>query len=160
MQEPVWMEAFTHMLRSNPTLSKDEIQLRVTGELHRLGQYLEESFGLDILNCLRRSEGGNRPFLRNMRESTLPRHLPGRSISSSSTRSKSDKVEEIKDKLLEMLSKLPPTDCSSSPARSDACRGTRLTLRALAVVYTRERPKEAWVCAGQLAGWRSPQARE
>ncbi|KAI5989550.1 hypothetical protein EDD15DRAFT_1305091 [Pisolithus albus] len=156
MQEPVWMEAFTHMLRSNPTLSKDEIHSRVTGELHRLRQYLD-SIGLDILNCLQRSNGGNRPSLR---ESTLPRRLPGCSISSSSTRSKSDKVEEIKNKLLEMLSKLPPTDCSSSPARSDACRGTRLTLRALALVYTRERPKETRVCAGQLAGWSSPQTRK
>ncbi|KAI5983273.1 hypothetical protein EDD15DRAFT_1898665 [Pisolithus albus] len=139
MQEPVGMEAFMNMLRTKPTLSKDEIQSRVTGELHKLKQYLD-SFGLDILNCLQRSDGGNRPSLR---ENTLPRHLPGRSISSSSTRSKSDKVEEIKDKLLEMLSK-----------------GARLTLRALAVVYTRERPKEAWVHTGQLAGWSSPQTRK
>ncbi|KAI5989521.1 hypothetical protein EDD15DRAFT_1304036 [Pisolithus albus] len=104
MQEPAWMVAFTTMLHSNPTLSKDEIHSRVTGELHRLRKYLD-SFGLDILDCLQRSDGGNRPHLRNTRESTLPRLKPGRSISSSSVRSKSDKVEEIKAKLLGMLSK-------------------------------------------------------
>ncbi|KAI6029881.1 hypothetical protein PISMIDRAFT_680718 [Pisolithus microcarpus 441] len=105
MQEPVGMEAFTNVLRRKPTLSKDEIHSRVTGELHRLRQYLD-SFGLDILDCLQHSDGGNRPYLRNTRESTLPRHLPGRSISSSSMRSKSDKVEEVKDKLLGMLREL------------------------------------------------------
>ncbi|KAI6029870.1 hypothetical protein PISMIDRAFT_680753 [Pisolithus microcarpus 441] len=55
------------------------------------------SLGLDTPNCVQRSDSGNRPCLG---ESTLRRHLSGRSISSSSMRSKSDKVEEIKDKLL------------------------------------------------------------
>ncbi|KAI5981845.1 hypothetical protein EDD15DRAFT_318790 [Pisolithus albus] len=63
MQEPDGMEAFTNVLRTKPTLSGDEIQSRVTGELRGLKQYLD-SFGLDILNCLQRSDSGNRPSLR------------------------------------------------------------------------------------------------
>ncbi|KAI6029869.1 hypothetical protein PISMIDRAFT_680755 [Pisolithus microcarpus 441] len=101
MQEPTGMEASTSMLR-NPALLKDEICSRLIGELHRLRQYLD-SFGLDTLKCPQRSGSGSKLRLG---ESTLPRHLPGRSISSSSTRSKSDKVEEIKDKLLGMLREL------------------------------------------------------
>ncbi|KAI6001451.1 hypothetical protein EDD15DRAFT_1680984 [Pisolithus albus] len=94
IQEPTWMEASTSMLR-NSALSKEEICSRLIGEFHRLRQHLD-SFGLDILR-LQRSDSGNRANLR---------HLPGRSISSSSMRSKSDRVEEIKDKLLSMLREL------------------------------------------------------
>ncbi|KAI6029884.1 hypothetical protein PISMIDRAFT_680708 [Pisolithus microcarpus 441] len=98
MQEPTGMEVSTSMLR-NTALSKDEIHSRLIGELHGLRQRLD-FFGLDIYNCLQRSGSGSKPCVG---ESILPRHLPGRSISTSSTWSKSDKVEEIKDTLLEML---------------------------------------------------------
>ncbi|KAI6001450.1 hypothetical protein EDD15DRAFT_2361856 [Pisolithus albus] len=97
IQEPTWMEASTSMLR-NPALSKEEICSRLIGEFHRLPMQRQhlDSFGLDILR-LQRSDSGNRANLR---------HLPGRSISSSSMRSKSDRVEEIKDKLLSMFREL------------------------------------------------------
>ncbi|KAI5981865.1 hypothetical protein EDD15DRAFT_319660 [Pisolithus albus] len=61
------------------------------------------SLGLDTPKCVQRSDSGNGPCLG---ESTLRRHLSGRCISGSSMRSKSDKVEEIKDKLLGMLREL------------------------------------------------------
>ncbi|KAI6106972.1 hypothetical protein EV401DRAFT_2005481 [Pisolithus croceorrhizus] len=108
IQEPAGMEAFTSILH-NPTLSKDEIHLRLAGELSRLRQY-SYSFGLGISSCLQRVDSSNEPCLG---ESTLPRHLPARGVSGSSKLSKSDRVEEIKDKLLDMLSKLAAIDCSS-----------------------------------------------
>ncbi|KAI6161255.1 hypothetical protein EDD17DRAFT_709689 [Pisolithus thermaeus] len=146
------MVALTSLLR-NPVLPKAEIHSRLGRELHRL---FFDSFGLGMFFCLYRSDSGSRPYLG---ERTLRRHSPGRSISSSSKPSKSDRVEEVKDKLLEMFSKLADTECSSSAVRSDELRGTQLTLRALALVYVREKHG----CAqrtGQLAGWNSLQTRE
>ncbi|KAI6029892.1 hypothetical protein BKA83DRAFT_687016 [Pisolithus microcarpus] len=140
MQEPQGMEAFTTYLR-DPILSIDEVQLRMVAGFRKLRQHLE-SRGLDASDCFHRSDGGSL---------NLPRHVPDHDIPSSKL-SKSDKVERIKDKLLEMLSKLAATECYSSFVRSDECRGTRLTLRALALVYSREKPKETWVYTGQLAG--------
>ncbi|KAI6029882.1 hypothetical protein PISMIDRAFT_527214 [Pisolithus microcarpus 441] len=98
MREPVGMEAFTNVL-CNPALSKDEIHSRLIGELHGL-RHCFDFFGLDVYNCLQRSDSGNRPCLG---ETTLPRQLLGLSVSNSSTRSRSDRVEGIKDKLPEML---------------------------------------------------------
>ncbi|KAI6141244.1 hypothetical protein BKA82DRAFT_730110 [Pisolithus tinctorius] len=95
-QEPAGMEAFTTMLRS-PTLLKDEVELRVVAELFKLRKYLD-SRGLNASNCFRRSGGDNSPCLE---ESTLLRRLPENS--SSSGLPKSDKVEEIKQRLLDML---------------------------------------------------------
>ncbi|KAI6001457.1 hypothetical protein EDD15DRAFT_2232124 [Pisolithus albus] len=88
MQEPVGMEAFTTYLR-DPTLSKDEVQLRMVAGFLKLRRYLEFC-GLDASDCFHRSDGGG---LGN---------LPDHGIFSSKL-SKSDKVEKIKDKLLEML---------------------------------------------------------
>ncbi|KAI6001440.1 hypothetical protein EDD15DRAFT_2232013 [Pisolithus albus] len=88
MQEPVGMEAFTTYLR-DPTLSKDEVQLRMVARFLKLRQYLG-SCGLDASDCFHRSDGGGLE------------HVPDHGISRSKL-SKSDKVEQIKDKLLEML---------------------------------------------------------
>ncbi|KAI6000361.1 hypothetical protein F5J12DRAFT_257152 [Pisolithus orientalis] len=92
IQEPAGMETFTTMLR-NPSLSKDEVELRVVAELLRLKKYLD-SCGLDASDCFHRLGGDNGPCLE---ESTLPRRVPGNS--GSLKLSKSDKVEAIKDKL-------------------------------------------------------------
>ncbi|KAI5980865.1 hypothetical protein EDD15DRAFT_2523872, partial [Pisolithus albus] len=89
MQEPVGMEAFTTCLR-DPTLSIDEVQLRMVAGFHKLRQHLQ-SRGLDASDCFHRSDGGSL---------NLPRHVLDHGISSSKL-SKSDKVERIKDKLLE-----------------------------------------------------------
>ncbi|KAI6130768.1 hypothetical protein EDD16DRAFT_1540767 [Pisolithus croceorrhizus] len=94
MQEPAGMEAFTTYLR-DPTLSKDEVQLQMVAGFLKLRQYIE-SYGLDASDCFHRSDGDSRPRL----DSKL---------------SKSDKVEVIKGKLLEMLSKSAATDYSSPP---------------------------------------------
>ncbi|KAI5989520.1 hypothetical protein EDD15DRAFT_2283792, partial [Pisolithus albus] len=88
MQEPVGMEAFTTYLR-DPTLSKDEVQLRMVAGFLKLRQYLG-FHGLDASDCFHRSDGGGLE------------HVPDHGISSSKL-SRSEKVEKIKDKLLEML---------------------------------------------------------
>ncbi|KIO08839.1 hypothetical protein M404DRAFT_997039 [Pisolithus tinctorius Marx 270] len=97
--EPAGMEAFTTVLR-NPGLSKDEVQLRVVAGFLKLRKYLDY-YGLDASDCFHRSGGDKGPCLE---ESTLPRHVPGNS--GSSKLSKSDKIEAIKDKLLDMLREL------------------------------------------------------
>ncbi|KAI6141217.1 hypothetical protein BKA82DRAFT_22726 [Pisolithus tinctorius] len=117
-QEPAGMEAFTTMLRS-PTLLKDEVELRVVAELFKLQRKYLDSRGLNASNCFRRSGGDDSPCLesvmltrfrsasrltRNARDSTLLRRLPANS--SSSGLPKSDKVEEIKQRLLDMLGEL------------------------------------------------------
>ncbi|KAI6106967.1 hypothetical protein EDD17DRAFT_1622730 [Pisolithus thermaeus] len=94
MQEPAGMEAFTTYLH-DPTLSKDEVQLQIVAGFLKLRQYIE-SYGFDASDCFRRSDGDNRPRLE---------HIPGHGTSSSKL-SKSDKVEVIKGKLLEMLREL------------------------------------------------------
>ncbi|KAI6097197.1 hypothetical protein F5141DRAFT_1149975 [Pisolithus sp. B1] len=94
MQEPAGMEAFTTYLR-DPTLSKDEVQLQMVAGFLKLRQYIE-SYGLDASDCFHRSDGDSRPRLE---------HVPGHGTSSSKL-SKSDKVEVIKGKLLEMLREL------------------------------------------------------
>ncbi|KAI6001449.1 hypothetical protein EDD15DRAFT_2232029 [Pisolithus albus] len=88
MQELTGMEA---ILR-NSTISKDEVHSQLTGKLDRLRQYFG-SFGVDISNGFHRSGIGSRPCLEHVRDHGI----------SSSKLSKSDKVEKIKDKLLEML---------------------------------------------------------
>ncbi|KAI6100435.1 hypothetical protein EDD16DRAFT_1655525 [Pisolithus croceorrhizus] len=103
MQEPAGMEAFTTYLH-DPTLSKDEVQLQIVAGFLKLRQYIE-SYGFDASDCFRRSDGDNRPRLE---------HIPGHGTSSSKL-SKSDKVEVIKGKLLEMLSRSAATDYSSPP---------------------------------------------
>ncbi|KAI6141200.1 hypothetical protein BKA82DRAFT_329335 [Pisolithus tinctorius] len=97
IQEPVGIEAFTTML-CKPSLSKDEVKLRVAAELLKLKEYLD-SRGLDAPDCSHPWGGDNRPCL-----DTLPRRVPGNS--GSSKLSKSDKIEAIKDKLLDMLREL------------------------------------------------------
>ncbi|KAI6094894.1 hypothetical protein F5141DRAFT_1222960 [Pisolithus sp. B1] len=101
MQEPAGMEAFTSMLR-NPTLSVDEIYSQLARKLHALRQFFDSS-GFDISNCFQRSDSSNGSCPGG---TTSPRHLPGRSISRSLKLSKSDRVEEIKVKLLDMLREL------------------------------------------------------
>ncbi|KAI6027224.1 hypothetical protein EDC04DRAFT_165762 [Pisolithus marmoratus] len=125
VQEPAGMEAFTSMLR-DPTLSKYEKKSQLGRQLLKLiqRQYVD-SLGLNISD----------PF------ELHHEHSLDHGTSSSSKLSKSDKVERIKDRLLDMLSK-----------------GTWFTLRALALVYSRERPREKWVCSDELADWSSPQA--
>ncbi|KAI6021096.1 hypothetical protein EDC04DRAFT_381915 [Pisolithus marmoratus] len=86
VQELAGMEAFTTMLR-NTTLSKYEKRSQLVREMHKLRQPCPE-------------------------EATLPRCFPGHGTSISSKLSKSDKIEEIKDRLLEMLSKSATVDRS------------------------------------------------
>ncbi|KAI6027258.1 hypothetical protein EDC04DRAFT_167692 [Pisolithus marmoratus] len=88
VQEPAGMEAFTGMLR-DPTLSRYEKQSRLGRQLLKLRKYVD-SLGLNI----------SYPF------ELHHEHFLDHGTSSSSKLSKSDKVEEIKDKLLEMLSEL------------------------------------------------------
>ncbi|KAI6148909.1 hypothetical protein BKA82DRAFT_997023 [Pisolithus tinctorius] len=97
--EPAGMDESTTTLRNRSPL-KDEVKLRVVAELFKLRKCLE-SRGLNASNRFRRSGGDNSPCLE---ESTLLRHLPANS--SSSGLPKSDKVEEIKKKLLYMLGEL------------------------------------------------------
>ncbi|KAI6027236.1 hypothetical protein EDC04DRAFT_3142871 [Pisolithus marmoratus] len=96
VQEPVGMEAFTNTL-CNTTLSEYEKRSQLVREMHKL--YVG-SFGLDMSDCFHHSDGGNRPCLE---EATTPRCFPGHSTSTSSKLSKSDKIEETKNRLLEML---------------------------------------------------------
>ncbi|KAI5984983.1 hypothetical protein F5J12DRAFT_787454 [Pisolithus orientalis] len=98
IQEPAGMEAFTAML-CNLRLLKDEVQLGVVVKFLKLRKYLN-SCGLDASNCFHHSDGHNWPCLEDARESTL-RHILG--DGGSLKPSKSDKVEAIKDKLLDML---------------------------------------------------------
>ncbi|KAI6013818.1 kinase-like domain-containing protein [Pisolithus marmoratus] len=65
---------------------------------------------------------------------------PEQGTCSSSKLSKLDKILEIEDRLLKM-------------------HRTRFTLRALAMVYSRERPREKWVHSDQLADWSSLQVQ-
>ncbi|KAI6130771.1 hypothetical protein EDD16DRAFT_1540839 [Pisolithus croceorrhizus] len=130
------MVALTSLLR-NPVLPKAEIHSRLGRELHRLVslrtlpcfllaqpmRQFFDSFGLGMFFCLYRSDSGSRPYLG---ERTLRRHSPGRSISSSSKPSKSDRVEEVKDKLLEMFTQ------GNSTYTTSACLGIR--------------SGETWVC--------------
>ncbi|KAI6028190.1 hypothetical protein EDC04DRAFT_156949 [Pisolithus marmoratus] len=148
VQEPAGMEAFSSMLR-DPTLSKHEKQSQLGRQLLKLRQYVD-SLGL----------GMSDRFELHLEKSALPRRLPDHGISSSSKLSKSDKVEEIKDRLLDMLGRLSAVACSSSPICSDELRGTWFALRALALVYSRERPREKWLRTDQLAHWGCSQARE
>ncbi|KAI6000365.1 hypothetical protein F5J12DRAFT_845587, partial [Pisolithus orientalis] len=97
--EPAGMDEFTTMLR-NRSLSKDEVKLWVVAELLKLRKYLD-SYGLDASDCFHHLGGDNSPCLE---ESTLPRCLSANS--SSLGLPKSDKVEEIKKKLLDMLGEL------------------------------------------------------
>ncbi|KAI5986568.1 hypothetical protein EDC04DRAFT_1540002 [Pisolithus marmoratus] len=131
MLEPAGIEVFTSMLHHS-TLSKDEKQSRLVWGLHKLKQ-CGDSLGLNMSDY----------FQLCLEESAPPSRSPEQGTSSSSKLSKSDKIEQIKDRLLDMLSK-----------------GTRFTLRALAMVYSRERPREKWVHSDQLAEWSSPEARE
>ncbi|KAI6021091.1 hypothetical protein EDC04DRAFT_2901439 [Pisolithus marmoratus] len=94
MQEPVGMKVFVSMLR-NSTLSQDEKRLRLATELLELRQYAD-SLGVDMSD----------PFELRLKESSLRKRLPEHGTSSSSKLSKSDKVEKIKDRLLEMLKEL------------------------------------------------------
>ncbi|KAI6141193.1 hypothetical protein BKA82DRAFT_22700 [Pisolithus tinctorius] len=100
--EPAGMDEFTATLR-NRSLSKDEVKLWVVAELLKLRKYLD-SYGLDASDCFHHLGGDSSSCLENARESTLPRHLS--TNSSSSGLPKSDKVEEIKKKLLDMLGEL------------------------------------------------------
>ncbi|KAI6141224.1 hypothetical protein BKA82DRAFT_22731 [Pisolithus tinctorius] len=106
--EPVGMDKFTTTLR-NRSLSKDEVKLWVVVELLKLRKYLD-SYGLGTSDCFHHLGGENSSCLENARESTLLRHLLANS--SSSGLPKSDKVEEIKKKLLDMLGELSlPCKC-------------------------------------------------
>ncbi|KAI6027213.1 hypothetical protein EDC04DRAFT_165170 [Pisolithus marmoratus] len=91
MQEPAGMKVFVSMLR-NSTLSQDEKRLRLATELLELRQYAD-SLGVNMSD----------PFELRLKESALRKRLPEHGTSSSSKLSKSDKVEKIKDRLLEML---------------------------------------------------------
>ncbi|KIK11629.1 hypothetical protein PISMIDRAFT_478688 [Pisolithus microcarpus 441] len=62
MQEPTRMETSTSMLR-NTALSKVAMHSQLIGELHGL-RHRFDFFGLDIYNCLQRSDSGNRANLR------------------------------------------------------------------------------------------------
>ncbi|KAI5980866.1 hypothetical protein EDD15DRAFT_571265 [Pisolithus albus] len=57
MQEPLGMDAFMTYLR-DPTLSIDEVQLRMVAGFRKLRQFLE-SRGLDASDCFHRSDGGS-----------------------------------------------------------------------------------------------------
>ncbi|KAI6027210.1 hypothetical protein EDC04DRAFT_3142857 [Pisolithus marmoratus] len=94
VQEPAGMEAFTSMLR-DPTLSKYEKQSQLGRQLLKLiqRQYVD-SLALNISD----------PF--ELHHDALPRHSLDHGTSSSSKLSKSDKVERIKDRLLDMLREL------------------------------------------------------
>ncbi|KAI6008556.1 hypothetical protein EDC04DRAFT_892978 [Pisolithus marmoratus] len=94
VQEPAGMEAFTSMLR-DPTLSQHEKKSQLGRRLLELSQYAD-SLGLGMSDRFELHPG----------ESALPRRLPDHGISSSSKPSKPDKVEEIKNKLLDMLKEL------------------------------------------------------
>ncbi|KAI6130761.1 hypothetical protein EDD16DRAFT_1540667 [Pisolithus croceorrhizus] len=100
IEQPAGVEASTSMLRK-PTLSNDEVRSQVVAGLLKLKQCLD-SIGLDASECFQCSDGGDRACLK---ESTLPRRLPSHDASRPE-KSKSNKVEEIKDKLLEMLREL------------------------------------------------------
>ncbi|KAI6100437.1 hypothetical protein EDD16DRAFT_1655572 [Pisolithus croceorrhizus] len=99
MQAPAEMDPLVTDLRS-PTASEDEVPLQMVGGFLKLRQDLG-SYGVDTTDRFHHSDGGSRPRLE---------HLLGHGTSSLKL-SKSDKVEEIKDKLLSMLSKSPATDC-------------------------------------------------
>ncbi|KAI6130763.1 hypothetical protein EDD16DRAFT_1540681 [Pisolithus croceorrhizus] len=99
MQVPAGMNPFAADLR-NSTPSNDEVPLQMVGGFLKLRQDLE-SCGVHTSDRFHRSDGGSRPRLE---------HLLGHGTSSPKL-SKSDKVEEIKDKLLDMLSESPVTNC-------------------------------------------------
>ncbi|KAI6130766.1 hypothetical protein EDD16DRAFT_1540729 [Pisolithus croceorrhizus] len=99
MQVLAGMDPFATDLR-NPTPSEDEVPLQMVGSFLKLRQDLEPH-GVDASHRFHRSDGGSRPRLE---------HLLGHGTSSQKL-SKPDKVGEIKDKLLDMLSKSPVTNC-------------------------------------------------
>ncbi|KAI6021109.1 hypothetical protein EDC04DRAFT_3143922 [Pisolithus marmoratus] len=93
VQEPTGVEAFT------------SIHTRLVEELLKLRQYFDSLY-LDTFECFQHDPNITSRLIRNARESTLPRRLSGHGTSSSLKLSKSAKVEQIKDKFLEMLREL------------------------------------------------------
>lgn len=104
LPEPAGMEAFTSITH-NKTLSKNEMQSRLTQQFHILLQYVD-FLGLDTSTCFRNPDGDNTPYLGSPTEKLPAGGLLRESLPDPSRLTELDMIETIKDKFLEMLREL------------------------------------------------------
>lgn len=100
-QEPAGMEAFTNITRDK-ALPKNEMRSQLAQQFHRLNQYVD-SLGLDVSTCLRGPDGNDMPHPEGPTKKLPAGGVPREPLSDPLRLTKSDMIEEINDRLLEML---------------------------------------------------------
>ncbi|KAI5989569.1 hypothetical protein EDD15DRAFT_1306987 [Pisolithus albus] len=100
-QEPAGMEAFTNITRDK-ALSKNEMRSQLAQQFHRLNQYVD-SLGLDASTCLHGPDGNDMPHPESPMEKLPAGGVSNEPLSDPPRLTKSDMIQEIKDRLLEML---------------------------------------------------------
>lgn len=104
LAEPAGMEAFTNITHDK-ALSKNEMQSQLTQQFHRLNQYVD-SLGLNASSCFRGSDADNMSHPESPAERLPADGMLRERLSDPPRLTEVDMIEEINDRLLEMLREL------------------------------------------------------